>query len=129
AGASDALVRWPDGELRISQRAYVDEGGGPRITIGLAETTIEVRAVYPQRGGERVSAGATYRVPARGIPVPYRIRSAGPWRRGQRTVEVTCEQAIRLPALVVVLSPGRYAPDDPHEGETIARVPPQDVAP
>jgi hypothetical protein len=129
AQAIDALVRWPDGELRISQRAYIDDGGGPLITIGLAETTIEVRAVYPQRGGQRVSAAATYRVPARGIPVPYRIRSAGPWRRRQRTVEVTCEQAIRLPALVVVLSTGSGPPDEPQEGETIARVPPQGVAP
>ena len=106
AHATDALVRWPDGGLRISHRAYVDEGGGPAITIGLAETTIEVRAVYPQRDGQRVSAAATYRVPARGVPVPYRIRSAGPWRRRQRTVEVTCEQAVRIPALVVVRATG-----------------------
>ncbi|HEX5301461.1 MAG TPA: hypothetical protein VFW50_31180 [Streptosporangiaceae bacterium] len=128
-GATDALVRWPDGELRISQRAYVDEGGGPRITIGLAETTIEVRAVYPQRGGERVSAGATCQVPARGVPVPYRITRAGPWRSRQRTVKVACEQAVRLPALVVVRTTGAYPPDEPQEGETIARVPPQDVTP
>jgi hypothetical protein len=68
-------------------------------------------------------------VPGRGVAVPYRIRSAGPWRPRQRTIELACEEAVRLPALVVIWSTDPYPPGEPHEGEVIARVPPQDVTP
>ena len=126
-GATDALVRWPGGERRCSRRVYDDEGGAV-ITVGAAETTIEVRAVYPQRDGSLTAPGTRVRVPARGVAVSYRIR-ASRWHPRQRTIEFTAERAIRLPALVVVRSTGRYAPDDPSEGETVARVGPQDIAP
>jgi hypothetical protein len=125
--ATDALVRWPGGEHRCSRRVYHDEGGVV-VTVGTAATTVEVRAVYPGRGGQRVSPGARACIPARGIAVSYRIRRRR-WRRRQRTVELATEQATRLPALVVVRATGPYPPDDPHEGETIARVEPRDITP
>jgi hypothetical protein len=128
AHATDALVRWPGGEQGISRRVYDDEGGAA-ITIGRAQTAIEVRAVYPRRGGNLVSPGVMCQVPGRGVAVPYRIRSAGPWRPRQRTIELACEEAVRLPALVVIWGNGPYPPGEPHEGEVIARVPPQDVTP
>ena len=59
-------------------------------------------------------------------------RRSGATRFGdlrQRTFELVTEEATRLPALVVVRSTGRYAPDDPREGETIKRVEPQDIVP
>ena len=120
-------MRWPGGEHRCSRRVYNDEGGAT-ITIGAAETTIEVCAAYPRRGGQLVSAPARYRVPGRAVAVRYRIRSASRWRRGQRAVELAAEQATRLPALVVVRATGPYAPGGPDEGQTIARVGPQDIA-
>jgi len=126
--ATDALVRWPGGEHRYSRRAYHDEGGVV-LTVSAAETTIEVYAIYPRRGGQIVSAAATRRVPDRGVAVRYRILSAGWWRPRQRTVELVTERDIRLPALVVVRTTGPYAPDDPSEGETIKRIEPQDITP
>jgi hypothetical protein len=126
-GATDALIRWPGGERQCSRRAYDDEGG-PVLTIGAAETTVEVRAIYPQRGGPLTAPGAQVLVPARGVAVSYRIR-ARRWHPRQRTVEFAAERAARLPGLVVVRSTGRYAPDDPSEGETVARVGPQDITP
>jgi hypothetical protein len=125
--ATDALVRWPGGEHRCSRRVYNDEGGAT-ITIGAAETTIEVCAAYPRRGGQLVSAPARYWVPGRPVAVRYRIRSGGRWRRGQRAVELAAEQATRLPALIVVRATGPYAPGGPDEGQTIAYVEPQDIA-
>jgi hypothetical protein len=128
AHATDALVRWPDGEKRISRRVYEDEGGA-MITISMAATAIEVCAVYPRHGAKLVSAGVMCHVPGRGVAVRYRIRGAGPWRPRQRTVELACEQPTRLPALVVVRSTTAYPPEEPHEGEVIARVGPQDITP
>jgi hypothetical protein len=128
AHATDALMRWPGGERRISRRVYEDEGGAT-ITIGMAATAIEVCAVYPRRGAKLVSAGVVCHVPSRGVAVRYRIRGAGPWRPRQRTVELACEQATRLPALVVVRSTTPYPPDEPHQGEVIAHVEPQDITP
>lgn len=124
--ATDALVRWPGGEHRCSRRVYDDEGG-VMITVGAAETTVEVRAVYPRPDGRLVSPGARVRVPARGIAVSYRIRSPSRWRPGERTFEFITERDTRLPALVVVRTTGPYPPDDPHEGETIARLEPRDI--
>ncbi len=128
AHATDVLVRWPDGEHRCSRRVYDDEGGAV-ITVGPAETTIEVRAVYPRRGGRLVSPGAKVRVPARGVAVSYRIRGTSRLRPGKRRFELVTEQVTRLPALVIVRTTGPYAPDDPYQGETIARVEPQDIRP
>jgi hypothetical protein len=126
--ATDALVRWPGGEHRCSRRVYHDEGGVV-LTVGAAETTIEVHAIYPRRGGQVVSAGASCLVPGRGVAISYRIRSAGWWRRRQRAVELVTERATSLPALVVVRTTGPYPPDDPSEGTTIERVDPRDVTP
>ena len=126
--ATDALVRWPGGEHRCSRRIYHDEGGVV-LTVGAAETAIEVHAIYPRLGGQVVSAAARCLVPGRGVAISYRIRSAGWWRRRRRAVELVTERTTRLPALVVVRATGPYPPDDPSEGETIERVEPQDMTP
>ena len=126
--ATDALVRWPDGEHQCSRRVYHDEGGVV-LTVGAAETAIEVHAIYPRHGGQVVSAAATCLVPGRGVAISYRIRRAAWWRRRQRAVELVTERATSLPALVVVRTTGPYPPDDPSEGETIERVEPQDMTP
>ena len=125
--ATDAVVRWPGGEHCCSRRHYEDEGG-PVVTIGAAQTTVEVRAIYPRRGGQLISPRVKTQVPARGVAVSYRIRHTS-WRPRQRSFELVTEEATRLPALVVVRTTSRYAPDDPHEGETIKRVEPQDISP
>jgi hypothetical protein len=126
-GATDALISWPGSERHCSRRVYDDEGGAV-ITIGAAEVTIEVGAVYPQRDGSLTAPGTRVHVPARGVAVTYRIRGSR-WHPRQRTIEFAAEQTTRLPGLVVVRSTGRYAPDDPSEGETVARVGPQDITP
>jgi len=125
--ATDAVVRWPGGEHCCSRRSYEDEGGVV-VTIGAAETTVEVRALYPRRGGQLGSPSVKTQVQARGVAVSYRILHTR-WRPRQRTFELITEEATRLPALVVVRTTGRYAPDDPREGETIKRVEPQDILP
>ena len=126
--ATDAVVRWPSGEYCCSRRAYEDDGG-VAVTVGAAETTIEVRAVYPQRGGQLVSSSANASVPARGVAVSYRILNTSRWRPRQRTFKLVTERATRLPTLVVVRTTGPYAPDEPHQGETIKHVEPQDITP
>ncbi|MGH3202349.1 MAG: hypothetical protein ACRDOA_12665 [Streptosporangiaceae bacterium] len=125
--ATDAMVRWPGGEHGCSRRSYEDEGGVV-VRIGAAQTTVEVRAIYPRRGGPLISPGVKAQVPARGVAVSYRIRHTS-WRPRQRTFELATEEATRLPTLVVVRTTSRYAPDDPHQGETIKRVEPQDISP
>jgi hypothetical protein len=127
-GATDALVRWPGGELRCSRRVYHDEGGVV-VTVGPTEVAIEVRALYPQPSGRLTAPGAQVRVPARGVAVHYRIRRASRWHPQQRLVELSAERETRLPALIVVQSTGPYAPDDPAEGETVERAGPQPIAP
>ncbi len=126
-GATDALISWPGSERHCSRRVYDDEGGAV-ITIGATEATIEVGAVYPQRDGNLTAPGTRVHVPARGVAVTYRIRGSR-WHPRQRTIEFAAERTTRLPGLVVVRSTGRYAPDDPSEGETVARVGPQDITP
>jgi hypothetical protein len=126
--ATDALVRWPGGERRCSWREYHDEGGFV-ITVGAAETTVEVRAVYPRRGGRLVSPVARAPVPARGTAVRYRILSAPRRRARERTFKLTTERAARLPALVIVHATGPYPPGDAYEGETFERRQPQDITP
>jgi hypothetical protein len=126
--ATDALVRWPGGERRCSRRVYDDEGG-VTITVGPAETSIEVRAAYPHPGGRLTAPAALVRVPGRGVAVSYRIRRPGPLRPRQRIVELTPERPTHLPALVLVLTHGPYAPDDPAGGETVGRIEPQPIAP
>lgn len=126
--ATDAVVRWPGGERCCSRRTYEDEGGVV-VRVGAAETTVEVRAVYPQRGGQLVSPSARASVPARGVAVSYRILTTSRWRPRQRTFTLVAERAARLPGLVVVRTTGPYAPDDPHEGEPIKQVEPQDITP
>jgi hypothetical protein len=126
--ATDAVIRWPGGERRCSRRVYDDEGG-VTITVGPAETSIEVRAVYPHPGERLTAAAAQVRVPGRGVAVSYRIRRAGPLRRRQRIVELTSEQPAQLPPLVLVRTTGPYAPDDPAGGETVGWIEPQPIAP
>jgi len=127
-GATDALICWPGGERHCSRRVYDDEGGAV-LTVGGQETTVEVRAIYPQHGGRLTAPATRVQVPARGVAVTYRIRRTSRWRPRQRIIELATEQATRLPGLVVVRSTGRYVPDDPSEGETVARVGPQDITP
>ena len=127
-GATDALICWPGGERHCSRRMYEDEGG-TGLTVGAAETTVEVRAIYPQRGGRLMAPATRVQVPGRGVAVTYRIRRTSRWHPRQRTIELAAEQATQLPGLVVMRSTGRYVPDDPSEGETVARVGPQNVAP
>jgi hypothetical protein len=126
--ATDAVVRWPGGQRHCSRRQYDDEGGVV-VTVGAAETSLEVCAIYPQPGERITSPAATVRLPGRGVAVSYRIRSPSRWHPRLRTVELVTEQATRLPRLVIVCTTGRYAPDDPAEGEAIAHVEPRDIAP
>jgi hypothetical protein len=126
--ATDAVLRWPGGERRCSRREYDDEGGVV-ITVGAAETTVEVRAAYPRRGRPLLSPGANAQVAARGIAVSYRILGGPRWRPRERTFRLTAERRTRLPALVIVHATGPYPPADPCEGETLARREPQDITP
>lgn len=127
-GATDALICWPGGERHCSRRVYDDEGGAV-LSVGAAETIVEVHAIYPQRGGRLTAPATRVQVPGRGVAVTYRIRRTSRWHPRQRTIELTAEQATQLPGLVVVRSTGRFVPDHPSEGETVARVGPQNVAP
>jgi hypothetical protein len=127
-GATDAVVRWAGGEHRCSKRAYDDEGG-VTVTVGPTEALIEVRALYPRSDGPLTAPAASVLVPARGIAVRYRVYRGGMFRRQRRTVEFFPEKETRLPAVLVVQSAGRHPPDDPAEGETIARIEPQAVTP
>ena len=126
--ATDAVLRWPGGQRHCSRRLYEDEGG-VTVTVGAAETTVEVCAIYPQPSGRIASPGTTVRIPGRGVAVSYRIRNTSRWHPRLRTVELVTEQATRLPRLVVVRTTGRYAPDDPAEGQAIGHVEPQDITP
>ena len=127
-GATDAVVRWAGGEYRCSKRVYDDEGG-VTVTVGPAETLIEVRARYPHSDGPLTAPAASVLVPARGIAVRYRVRRGGMLRRQRRTVEFFAEKETRLPAILVVQSGGRHAPDDPAEGDPLLRIEPQAVIP
>jgi hypothetical protein len=145
-GATDAVIRWPGGEQHCSRRVYADEGGAV-IPVGPDAVTVEVRGVYPRREGRTTSPGARVEVPGRGVAVSYHIRPVGGLtgqlgRLGRRrpqqvmielTTEMVCGpgagQAVRVPALVVVRSTGRYAPDDPSQGEVVARIEPQPLVP
>jgi hypothetical protein len=128
-GATDALVRWPGGEQRRSHRAYKDEGATIFLTVGPAETTVEVRAVYSQRGCQVVSSCARFPVPARGVFVSHQVHGASRWRPREVTFELTAEQAVRLPPLVVVRGTEQDSPDDAYDGEVIDRRPPEDIDP
>jgi hypothetical protein len=127
--ATDAEVRWlPDGRHRCSRRVYDDEGG-LTLTVGRAETQIEVRPVYTHSGGQHTGPAAQVQVPGRGVRVDYRIRSRRrPYSR-QHVIELDAAEPTRLPALVVVRSAGRYPPDEPGEGETLARAGPRPITP
>lgn len=126
--ATDAVVRWPAGEHRCSRRVYEDEGG-VTLSVGQAETLVEVRAVYSDPGGELTAPGVQVSVPGRGITLSYRIHRASRMHPRQRTIEIVTEQPAMLPALVVVRATSLYAPDDPAEGETVARIEPQPITP
>lgn len=123
--ATDAEVRWPDGRHQCSRRVY-DYEGGVTLAVGRAEMRIEVRPVYALSGGQHTGPAVQVRVPGRGVRVDYRIRSSRLHPR-RRIIELTAEQATRLPALVVVRSTGRYPPDDPDEGKTVERAGPQPI--
>ena len=126
--ATDAEVRWPDGRHQCSRRVYEDEGG-VTVTIGPAETRMEVRPVYALPAGRHTGPAAVIQVPGRGVRVDYRIRRAS-WRRPrERVIELAAERVTQLPALVAVRSTGRYPPAHPADGEAVARVEPQPIAP
>ena len=95
-GATDAVVRWPGGEHRCSKRVYEDEGG-VTVTVGPAETLIEVRALYPHRDDPLTAPAATLAVPARRIAVHYRLHRTRMFRRRRRTVEFLPEAVVQLP--------------------------------
>lgn len=126
--ATDALIRWRGGEYRCSRRVYDDEGG-VTLSIGPAETQIEVRAVCSHPGGEFAAPAVRTSVPGRRFALNYRIRRTGRLHPRQRVIEIATEQPTMLPALVVVRSTGRYAPDDPAEGEAVARIEPRSILP
>ena len=126
--AAAAEVRWPGGEYRCPRRVYEDEGG-VTVTVGRAATRIEVRLVYPHPGPPQTGPVAGVDVPGQGVRVDYRVRRPRrPFSR-QHVIELAAEHAVRLPDLLVVRSTGRYPPDDPAEGETLARVPAQPITP
>jgi hypothetical protein len=125
--AAAAEVRWPGGGRRCPRRVYDDEGG-VTVTVGRAATRIEVRLVYPHPGPPQTGPAAEVQVPGQGVRVDYRVRPRRPFSR-QRIIELAAEDTARLPALLVVRSTGRYPPDDPAEGETVARIPSQPIAP
>jgi hypothetical protein len=127
-GATDVLVRWPGGEHRCSRRTYFDEGG-VIVNTGPAEATIEVRAVYPEPDGSVTSPPGNVGIPARGVAISYQIRRESRRHPRRRTIELVAEQDVRLPALVVVRSTGRYPPDGPAAGETIERIGPSSITP
>ena len=126
--ATDAVVRWPGGEHRCSRRVYEDEGG-VTVSVGRAETLVEVVAVYSHPSGELTAPGVPISVPGRGVMLNYRIHRASRLHPRQRVVEIASEQPTMLPPLVVVRATGPYAPDDPAEGEAVARIEPQSIAP
>lgn len=126
--AAAAEVRWPGGEHRCQRRVYEDEGG-VTVTVGRAAARIEVRLVYPHPSPPQTGPAAEVTVPGQGVRVDYRVRRPRrPFSR-QHTIELAAEHAARLPALLVVRSTGRYPPDDPAEGETLARIPAQSITP
>jgi hypothetical protein len=126
--ATDAAVRWPGGSHSCSRRVYEDEGG-VTVSVGPAETVIEVFAVYSHPAGELTAPAARVTVSGRGISLNYRIHRTSRMHPRQRTIEIAAEQPLTLPALVVVRAVGPYAPDDPAEGETLTRIEPQPITP
>ena len=127
-GATDAVVRWPGGEHRCSRRVYDDEGG---VTVTVGPTEAPSRSARSTRAR---AAGSPRRRRRSACPrgawrCTTAIRRAGRWHPQRRIVELSAEQETRLPALIVVQTTGPYAPDDPAEGETVARIGPQPIAP
>lgn len=127
-GATDAVIRWAGEERHCSKRVFDDEGGA-MVTVGPAETLIEVGARYPHSGGPLTAPAASVLVPARGTAVRYRVYGGGRFRRRRRVVEFFPEEETPLPAVLVVRSEGRHVPGDPAEGETLLRIEPQTVTP
>lgn len=127
-GATDAMIRWAGGEHRCSKRAYFDEGP-VTLTVGPAETLIEVHALYPRSDGPVTAPPATVLVPARDIEVRYHVHRGGMFRRQRRVVEFLPEKEVHMPAVLVVQSTGQQRPDDAAEGETLLRIEPQAITP
>ena len=125
-GATEAVVSWAGGEQRCAKHVYDDEGGA-KITIGPAETSIEVRALYEHRSGWLTAPPVTKVVPARGVAVRYRVHRSGMHSRWRRTVEFPVERAVRLPTILIVQSTTDYVPGGPADGETLLRVDPRPV--
>ena len=68
-------------------------------------------------------------VPGRKVSLRYRIHGASRLHPRQRVIEVTAEQPLMLPALVVVRATGTYAPEQSAEGVELARIDSQPIAP
>jgi hypothetical protein len=126
--AEAAEIRWPGGEHRCLRRVYDDEGG-VTVTVGPAATRIEVRLSYPHPGPPQTGPVAEVPVRGQGVRVDYRIRRPRQPFTRQHVIELAAEHDARLPGLLVVRSTGRYPPDDPAEGEPVARFPPQPITP
>ena len=126
--ATDVEVLWPGGEHRCSRRVYEDEGG-VTINVGPAEMSIEVRAIHAHPDGVLTAPGVRTAVPGRGVTLNYRILRVSRMHPRQRMVEVVTEQPTRLPPLVVVRTTGPYAPEEPSQGEAVARIEAQPITP
>jgi hypothetical protein len=126
--AAAAEVRWPGGVHRCLRRVYDDEGG-VTVTVGPAATRIEIRLSYPYPGLPQTGPAAEVPVPGQGVRVDYRIRRPRQPFTRQHVIELAAEHAVCLPSLLVVRSTGRYPPDDPTEGEPVARFPPKPITP
>ena len=126
--ADAAVVTWPpDGQCRRTRRGYQDDGP-PVVTIGPGQATIAVRAMYREPGGWVSSPALSVHVPARPVAVECRIRRQR-LRGRRRIIVLITERAVCVPPLVVIFSTGPYPPDDPAEGEVIARIAWQSLTP
>ncbi len=126
-GATDVIVRHPDGELDCSRRAYFAEGGCI-ISVSRHEVTFSIIAVHQGPDGRQTAPPAWITVPARQAAVHYRIGRSRLHPR-QREVRVSAEETVQLPPLVAVQTTGEYPPRDPAEGERIHEIPRQHVDP
>lgn len=115
--ATDVVIRHPGGETECSRRAYYEEGGCT-VPVGRGEVTLGIVAVYDGASGRVTAPPAWVPVPGRPVHAPYCIRKR-PLHPRQRVVEVSAEEPVRLPPLVIVQTTGPYLPTGPATGARI----------
>ncbi len=125
--ATDVVIRHPDGETKCSRRAYYEEGGC-QVPVGRGEVTLGIIAVYDGASGPVTAPPAWVPVSSRPVHAPYGIRKR-PLHRRQRVIEVSAEDPVRLPPLVIVQTTGRYPPAGPAEGERVREAAGQHAGP